>query len=163
MKEAKLEKVTRDRYMSKPKEDLLRYGPFWKIIAKHGKSKQFKKTAKLFWRELNVGPNPGQRSIESACKKVSKLTDALIERRVPFDVRIKSSWKDINVYDTDDELHIPENDFDLHCPLRKVDCDEPKQHESNGPLIMLANIANREDTDIESKDEALDMIFDTKS
>jgi hypothetical protein len=132
-------KVSKDRYMSKPKEDLQRYGPYWKMIAKHGEAKQYKRTAKLFWRVLNVGPELGQRTIESACKKVCKMTDARLAGKSPFDVRIKSAWP-TNIYDSDDEIHFPINDFDLCCPLAN-NYGKSEEVDVAPALNFLANIA----------------------
>jgi hypothetical protein len=105
-------KIDKDRHLVKPKEDLQRFGPYWKIIAKCASRGRFTGTAKLFWRQLSIGPNVGQRSLNTAAKKVRKCVDAKLEGRTPFDHRCTRSWPLI-VYDSDDETHIPEDDYDL--------------------------------------------------
>jgi hypothetical protein len=106
-------KIDHDRHLVRPIDDLQRYGPYWKMIAKCASRGRFTGTAKLFWRELSVGPCVGQRSLNTAAKKVRKCVDAKREGRIPFDHRCKRSWP-VVVYDTDDEIHIPIDDYDLY-------------------------------------------------
>jgi hypothetical protein len=121
------------RQLVDPKEDLRRFGPVWRRIAKYAEDNANNTmAAKLFWRELSLGEGVGCRNVSAGAKKVKELRKARISNKKPFDGRFKADHPTIE-YSSDYNDYLPDDDFETCCPLAEIN---PKKKIRTEPLSI---------------------------